>query len=92
MCNTRAMREGGLRSWSEILASRHALYLEARAGNPRRWTGDTRNWHPIAAVTLNPERESVIEAAIHEARGKTLQISEEGTVSLSNFGARYQTP
>jgi putative transposase len=55
----------------QILASRHALYLEARAGNPGRWTGHTRNWQPIAAVTLNPERESIIEATIRETRAIT---------------------
>jgi putative transposase len=48
----------------EILSSRHALYLEARAAHPRRWTGRTRNWQPVAAVTLNPERESIVNAAI----------------------------
>jgi putative transposase len=53
----------------EILSSRHALYLEARAANPRRWTGHTRNWQPVAAVTLNPERESIVNAAIAEPRG-----------------------
>jgi putative transposase len=49
---------------AEILARRHALYLQARAANPRRWARRTRNWQPIAAVTLNPERESVVNAAI----------------------------
>ena len=43
----------------QILASRHALYQRAREMNPRRWTGNTRNWQPIAIVTLNPERDSV---------------------------------
>jgi hypothetical protein len=46
-----------------ILARRHALYLEARAANPRRWARQTRNWQPIGAVTLNPQRESVVNAA-----------------------------
>ena len=32
---------------SEILRRRHALYLQARARNPRRWSGDTRNWSRI---------------------------------------------
>lgn len=45
-----------------ILAARHALYLAARAANPARWRRHTRNWSPIATVTLNPERDSVIEA------------------------------
>ena len=47
-----------------ILAARHALYQEAKAHHPRRWSGPTRNWSPIAVVTLNPERESVIKAAL----------------------------
>lgn len=43
-----------------ILAARHALYANARARHPARWTGHTRNWSPIIAVTLNPEREAVV--------------------------------
>jgi putative transposase len=45
-----------------ILAARHALYLKARERNPARWSGATRDWSPIGAVTLNPERESVVAA------------------------------
>ncbi|ROZ66242.1 IS3 family transposase [Ramlibacter sp. WS9] len=45
-----------------ILAARHALYTEARELNPARWSGNTRNWTPIGAVTLNPERDSVIRS------------------------------
>jgi len=48
----------------EILARRHALYTEAREANPRRWARHTRNWTPVTAVTLNPERESVVNAAL----------------------------
>jgi len=43
-----------------ILARRHALYLEARAQSPRRWSRQTRNWSPIEVVTLNPERDSIV--------------------------------
>jgi putative transposase len=43
-----------------ILANRHALYTNARAGNPARWSANTRNWTPTGAVTLNPERDSVV--------------------------------
>jgi hypothetical protein len=43
-----------------VLAARHALYQQAREANPRRWSGPTRNWTPIGAVTLNPERDSVV--------------------------------
>jgi hypothetical protein len=45
-----------------ILAARHALYLKARERNPERWSGATRNWSPVGAVTLNPERDSVVAA------------------------------
>jgi transposase InsO family protein len=46
----------------EILQRRHALYLEARSRNPRRWSRDTRNWSRIDVVTLNPERNDVVAA------------------------------
>ena len=44
-----------------ILAARHELYTSARALNPARWSGATRNWSPIGPVTLNPERDSIIK-------------------------------
>jgi putative transposase len=44
-----------------ILAARHALYDQARELNPARWSGKTRNWSPVGAVALNPERDSVIK-------------------------------
>jgi len=49
-----------------ILAARHTLYIHARELNPARWSGNTRNWSPIGAVTLNPERDCVIRT--HSAR------------------------
>lgn len=48
----------------DILAARHTLYTQARAANPRRWSGATRDWTPRGAVTLNPERDAVIDAAV----------------------------
>lgn len=45
-----------------ILAARHALYRTARELNPARWSGNTRNWSPIGAVTLNPERDCIIKS------------------------------
>ncbi len=45
-----------------ILAARHVLYTDAKARNPARWSGNTRNWSPIGPVTLNPERDAVIAA------------------------------
>jgi transposase InsO family protein len=54
-----------------LLARRHALYQEARERNPRRWSGQTRNWTPIAAVTLNPERDAVVQAALVQSQSNT---------------------
>ena len=56
----------------KILAARHALYLRARELNPARWSGDTRNWVPIGAVTLNPERDSVIKTHLTGSDIQTL--------------------
>lgn len=46
-----------------ILAARHALYLKAQQRHPARWSGRTRNWSPVGPVTLNPERDSVVNTA-----------------------------
>ena len=43
-----------------ILKASHQTYILARERNPARWLGRTRDWSPIGAVTLNPERDSVI--------------------------------
>jgi putative transposase len=48
----------------QILAARHELYVQAKAAHPRRWARHTRNWNPITVVTLNPERESLVTAAV----------------------------
>lgn len=37
-----------------ILAKRKVVYEMAKAMNPARWSGETRDWAPIAAVRLNP--------------------------------------
>jgi len=39
------------------LANRANLYANARAQNPERWSGKTRNWQPAGPVWLNPESE-----------------------------------
>ena len=46
-----------------ILAARHTLYLQAQQRNPARWSGNTRNWSPIGPVTLNPERDCIVNGA-----------------------------
>jgi transposase InsO family protein len=45
-----------------ILSARHELYQRAQRQTPARWSGRTRDWTPIAAVTLNPERDAAIPA------------------------------
>ena len=45
-----------------ILDARHTLYQQARERNPRRWSGQTRDWSSVAQVTLNPERDEIIAA------------------------------
>ncbi len=57
----RAGHVGHAGAGTAILAARHELYCQARERNPRRWSGATRNWTPIEAVTLNPERDSVVK-------------------------------
>ena len=48
-------RHGGIDR--ETLANRANLYATARAQNPQRWSGKTRNWQPAGPVWLNPENE-----------------------------------
>lgn len=38
-----------------ILERRHAVYQQPRAQRPARWSGASRDWTPVGAVTLNPE-------------------------------------
>ena len=44
---------------TEILQERDRLYAQAKLRHPSRWSGSTRNWSPIGAVSLNPERAEV---------------------------------
>ena len=39
-----------------ILKHRKEVYTKAQEANPSRWSGDIRNWEPVGAVALNPER------------------------------------
>lgn len=45
-----------------ILTARHALYSRSRELNPARWSGNTRYWVPIGAVTLNFERDCIVKS------------------------------
>lgn len=39
-----------------ILKNRDEVYRLAKSKHPERWSGTTRNWSPVEAVTLNPEK------------------------------------
>jgi hypothetical protein len=64
-----------------VLMARHALYQVARERNPRRWSGSTRNWTPVTAVILNPERDMLIQAT-------TSQIRLSGSIGEAAFPPR----
>jgi len=46
-----------------ILAARHELYTRAKLRNPARWSGNTGDWSYLGVVTLNPERDAVVNIA-----------------------------
>jgi putative transposase len=76
---TPAQRHGG--QDRPLLEARHAVYQDARERNPRRWSRQTRNWTPITVVTLNPERDTLVEAA-------TSQIQLPGSIGTPAFPPR----
>jgi len=47
-----------------ILAKRDALYKQAKANHPERWSGETRNWEYQSEVLLNPDKEDIVEVAV----------------------------
>lgn len=40
----------------DILKARKALYEQAKAGKPERWSGQTRDWSRPEVVMLNPDK------------------------------------
>lgn len=42
----------------DVMRQRQAVYKAAKAANPIRWSGSTRNWDLPEEVWLNPEKES----------------------------------
>jgi len=47
----------------QILEKRHLVYQRAKAQNPMRWSGKTRNWDYIEEVHLNPGKPIKAKAA-----------------------------
>jgi len=43
---------------NSVLEKRKQLYRRAKAKNPGRWSGETRNWTPIKDVYLNPDNKA----------------------------------
>ena len=41
----------------EILEKRKHVYEQAKLKKPERWSGEIRNWKPVAEVYLNPEKQ-----------------------------------
>ena len=48
---TAALNEADLAEYCR----KRGLYANAKAQNPERWSGKTRNWQPAGPVWLNPE-------------------------------------
>jgi len=59
----------------QILAQRHAVYQQACGRNPARWSQKTRNWSPIEAVALNPERDAVLSTAVQSEPDKKVKVA-----------------
>jgi len=48
----------------EILEARKKTYLEARLKNPKRWSGEIRDWNRIEVVHLNPPPKKELELEV----------------------------
>jgi putative transposase len=52
---------------NEVLEARRQVYESAKARNPERWSGETRNWDYIREVWLNPPAEVKISKTSAQA-------------------------
>jgi putative transposase len=55
-----------------LLSRRTAVYEAAKARNPERWSGATRNWEPVTVVHLNPAK-NTSDSNHHEERNLKLK-------------------
>ena len=53
-----------------LLQRRDNVYEAAKAANPQRWSGPTRNWQPVRVVHLNPDQSSVEKIRRKEERSE----------------------
>lgn len=51
-----------------LLQRRNDVYEAAKAANPQRWSGPTRNWQPVRVVHLNPDQSSAEKIRQKEER------------------------
>ena len=51
-----------------LLQRRDDVYEAAKAANPQRWSGPTRNWQPVRVVHLNPDQSSAEKTHRKEER------------------------
>jgi hypothetical protein len=85
-----------------ILANRRQVYDAARTREPRRWSGQTRNWTPIAVVSLNPHQcPSRPAPAVHmrppggerrAAQGRRSAAGESASEPLNRPSTPRQSP
>jgi hypothetical protein len=53
------------------------------SANQRRWARHARNWQPIAAVALNPERESMANAEPPKGKKARTAANNQAATSLT---------
>jgi hypothetical protein len=51
-----------------LLLRRQDVYEAAKAANPHRWSGHTRNWQPVCVVHLSPDQSSAEKTHREEER------------------------
>jgi putative transposase len=58
-----------------LLLRRQDVYEAAKAANPHRWSGPTRNWQPVRVVHLNPDQSSAENIYRKEERPELKKIA-----------------
>ena len=58
-----------------LLQRRDDVYVAAKAANPQRWSGPTRNWQPVRVVHLNPDKSGAEKIRQKEMRPELKQAA-----------------
>jgi putative transposase len=69
-----------------IMKKRDLVYQLARAQNPERWSGETRNWTLPGAVTLNPDRKLNLQLAEKERLDGAVSGSRQAADAVRQQG------